>query len=304
MKKIFKGFSKLLTVILIFSITACTDKNITMKDREGNEFKAPKSVERIISTAPSNTEILVELGLSDNLVLVDDYSIGIEGLNEDVATMDFFNLNAEAIIAQNPDLIVVSGFSVIGDEDPYKTFSDAGISVVYVPVSNTINDIYEDIIFIGNLTDKSDKANEIVDNMKLEVESIKEIGSKIENKKSVYFEIGSGGQLYTFGNGNFLNEMIEIVGAENVFKDQEGWLAVSEESVIKENPDVILTNIPNYDEFNAVNDIKSRVGFENVKAILNGDVYGIDNDASSRGTSNIVVALKEIAKAIYPNEYK
>lgn len=304
MKKFLKGFSKLLAVLLIFSITACTNKNVTMKDREGNEFKLPESIDRIISTAPSNTEILVELGLSDNLVLVDDYSVGIEGLKEDVETMDFFNLNAEEIIAKDPDLIVVSGFSVIGDEVPYKTFSDAGISVVYIPVSNTINDIYEDIIFMGNLTNKSDKANEIVDKMKSEVEAIKEVGSKIEDEKSVYFEIGSGGQLYTFGNGNFLNEMIEIVGAENVFKDQDGWLAVSEEAVISSNPDVILTNIPSYDGFNSVDDIKSRVGFENVNAILNGDVYGIDNNSSSRGTHNIVKALKEIAKAIYPNEYK
>ena len=304
MKKILKGFSKLLAVLLIFSITACTNKNVTMKDREGNEFKLPESIDRIISTAPSNTEILVELGLSDNLVLVDDYSVGIEGLKEDVETMDFFNLNAEEIIAKEPDLIVVSGFSVIGDEDPYKTFSDAGITVVYIPVSNTINDIYEDIIFMGNLTNKSDKANEIVDKMKSEVEAIKEIGNKIENKKSVYFEIGSGGQLYTFGSGNFLNEMIEIVGAENVFKDQEGWLAVSEEAVISSNPDVILTNIPSYDGFNSVDDIKSRVGFENVNAILNGDVYGIDNDSSSRGTHKIVNGLKEMAKVIYPDEYK
>lgn len=304
MKKFLRGFSKLLAVFLIFSITACTNKNVTMKDREGNEFKLPESIDRIISTAPSNTEILVELGLSDNLVLVDDYSVGIEGLKEDVETMDFFNLNAEEIIAKDPDLIVVSGFSVIGDEDPYKTFSDAGITVVYIPVSNTINDIYEDIIFMGNLTNKSDKANEIVDNMKSEVEAIKEVGNKIENKKSVYFEIGSGGQLYTFGNGNFLNEMIEIVGAKNVFEDQEGWLAVSEEAVISSNPDVILTNIPSYDGFNSVDDIKYRAGFENVNAVLNGDVYGIDNNSSSRGTHNIVKALKEIAKAIYPNEYK
>lgn len=304
MKKILKGFSKILVVLLIFSITACTNKIVTMKDREGNEFKLPKSIDRIISTAPSNTEILVELGLSDNLVLVDDYSVGIEGLKEDVETMDFFNLNAEEIIAKDPDLIVVSGFSVIGDEDPYKTFSDAGITVVYIPVSNTINDIYEDIIFMGNLTNKSDKANEIVDKMKSEVEDIKEVGNKIENKKSVYFEIGSAGQLYTFGSGNFLNEMIEIVGAENVFKDQEGWLAVSEEAVISSNPDVILTNIPSYDNFNSIDDIKSRTGFENVNAILNGDVYGIDNDSSSRGTHKIVNALKEMAKVIYPDEYK
>lgn len=304
MKKILKGFSKLLTVVLIFSITACTNKSTTMKDREGNEFNVPKSIERIVVTAPSNTEILVELGLANNLILVDDYSVGIEGLNEDVKTMDFFNLNPEVIMAEDPDLIVVSGYSVIGDEDPYKIFSDAGIAVVYIPVSNTINDIYEDIIFIGNLTDKSDKANEIVDNMKSEVESIREIGNKIEDKKSVYFEIGSFGQLYTFGTGNFLNEMIDIVGANNIFKDQEGWLAVSEESVIVENPEVILTNVPAYEGFSSIDDIKSRVGFENVSAILNGYVYGIDTDSSSRATNNIVFALRQIAKAIYPNEYK
>lgn len=304
MKRILKSFSQLLIVVLMISITACTNKNITMKDREGNEFTSPDSIERIVSTAPSNTEILVELGLSDNLILVDDYSVGIEGLSENIETMDFFNLNAEEIMSMEPDLIVVSGYSITGDEDPYKVFSEAGITVVYIPVSNTINDIYEDIIFLGNLTDTSDKANEIVDNMKSEIESIKSIGSEIQDRKSVYFEIGSGGQLYTFGNGTFLNEIIELVGANNIFNDEEGWIAVSEEAVITKNPDVILTNVPDYNGASAIDDIKSRVGWENINAIKSGDVYGIDSNSSSRGTHNIIIALKEMAKAIYPNEYK
>ena len=304
MKRILKSFSQLLTVVLMISITACTNKNVTMKDREGNEFTSPASIERIVSTAPSNTEILLELGLSDNLILVDDYSVGIEGLSQNIETMDFFNLNAEEIMSMEPDLIVVSGYSITGDEDPYKVFSEAGITVVYIPVSNTINDIYEDIIFLGNLTDTSDKANEIVDNMKSEIESIKSIGSEIKDRKSVYFEIGSGGQLYTFGNGTFLNEIIELVGANNIFNDEEGWIAVSEEAVITKNPDVILTNVPDYNGASATDDIKSRVGWENINAIKSGDVYGIDSNSSSRGTHNIIIALKEMAKAIYPNEYK
>ena len=98
------------------------------------------------------------------------------------------------------------------------------------------------------------------------LDEIKEIGSKITDKKKVYFEIGPAPNLYSFGNSTFLNEMIELVGAENIFKDINGWTSPSEEAVIDANPDVILTNV-NYVE-NSIEEIKSRKGWENIKAIF------------------------------------
>lgn len=291
-------------VLSLSLLTGCGNTSKTMTDREGNEFTLPKKVEKIISTAPSNTEVLVELGLSDKLVGVDKYSADVEGVSEEIPQIDFRNPDAESIIALEPDMIIASGHNKVGDEDPFQLVKDAGITVVYIPSSTSIDGIYEDIDFIADITGTEKEGKELVESIKKEVEEVKAIGDTITDKKKVYFEIGSGSALYSFGNSTFLNEMIEIVGAENIFKDQESWISPSQEAVIDANPDVILTNVVATNGVSAVDEIKSRDGWDSITAVKEGQVYQIDKNSSSRPSQNIIKALKEMAKAIYPNEYK
>ena len=305
MKRTNKILSLLAALILSLGLFAgCGETNKTMTDREGNEFTLPNKIEKIISTAPSNTEVLVELGLADKLVAVDKYSSDVEGISEDLPQIDFRNPDAETIIALEPDIIIASGHNKVGDEDPFQLVKDAGITVVYIPSSDSIDGIYEDINFIAEVTKTEKEGKELVESMKKEVEDIRAIGEKITDKKRVYFEIGSGSALYSFGNSTFLNEMIELIGAENIFADQESWISPTPESVIDANPDVILTNVPETNGVTAVDDIKSRDGWDSINAVKEGSVYQIDKNSSSRPSQNIIKALKEIAKAIYPNEYQ
>ncbi len=304
MKKVLSLVATFVMAMMIF--VGCSSKPTTMKDREGNEFNVPKEVNTIISTAPSNTEVLVALGLADKLVAVDKYSADVEGVSEDIPKIDFRNPDAEAIIALNPDIVIASGHNKAGDEDPFALIKEAGIPVAYIPSSYSIDGIYGDIEFIANLTGTEKEGEELINSMKEDVESIKAIGDTITDKKSVYFEIGAGSGLYTFGNETFLNEMIETIGATNIFGDESSWITVTPEAVIDANPDVILANSPGTNEagLTAVEDIVSREGWDTVTAVKNGDVYQIDKNSSSRGSQNIIKALKEMAKAVYPNEYK
>ena len=303
-KKVLSLIATFVMAMMIF--VGCSNKPTTMKDREGNEFNLPKEVNTIISTAPSNTEVLVALGLADKLVAVDKYSADVEGVSEDIPKIDFRNPDAEAIIALNPDIVIASGHNKAGDEDPFALIKEAGIPVAYIPSSYSIDGIYGDIEFIANLTGTEKEGEELINSMKEDVESIKAIGDTITDKKSVYFEIGAGSGLYTFGNETFLNEMIETIGATNIFGDESSWITVTPEAVIDANPDVILANSPGTNEagLTAVEDIVSREGWDTVTAVKNGDVYQIDKNSSSRASQNIIKALKEMAKAVYPNEYK
>ena len=304
MKKVLSLVATFVMAMMIF--VGCSSKPTTMKDREGNEFNVPKEVNTIISTAPSNTEVLVALGLADKLVAVDKYSADVEGVSEDIPKIDFRNPDAEAIIALNPDIVIASGHNKAGDEDPFALIKEAGIPVAYIPSSYSIDGIYGDIEFIANLTGTEKEGEELINSMKEDVESIKAIGDTITDKKSVYFEIGAGSGLYTFGNETFLNEMIETIGATNIFGDESSWITVTPEAVIDANPDVILANSPGTNEagLTAVEDIVSREGWDTVTAVKNGDVYQIDKNSSSRASQNIIKALKEMAKAVYTNEYK
>lgn len=304
-----KKRSKILSVVfaMMFSLAlfaGCGKATKNMTDREGNEFTLPKKIEKIISTAPSNTEELVGLGLSDKLVAIDKYSADVEGVNTDLPQIDFRNPDAETIISLEPDIIIASGHNKAGEEDPFKLVKEAGIAVVYIPSSYSIDGIYEDIEFLAEITKTEKQGKEIVENMKKEVENIRAIGEKITDKKKVYFEIGSVPTLFSFGKDTFLNEMIQIIGAENIFANEDSWISPTPESVIAANPDVILTNVPDINGVKAVDGIKNREGWDSLNAIKDGQVYSVDKNASARPSQNAIKALKEMAKAIYPNEYK
>ena len=299
-----KKILALIMTLSIFVLSGCssqTDRMVT--DREGTEVNIPTKIEKIISTAPSNTEVLMALGLGDKLVAIDKYSTDIEGINTELPQIDFLNPDAETIIGLEPDIVIASGHNKTGSvEDPFKAISEAGIPVVYIPSSDSIDGIYKDIEFIADVVNERSKGKEIVDDMKAQVEEIKAIGDTITDKKSVYFEISPAPYLSSFGKSTFLNEMIEIIGAKNIFENEEGWISPTAEAIIDANPDVIITNA-GYME-NPTEEIKSRDAWENINAIKNNEVYLVDQNASSRPSQNVIKALKEMAKAVYPEHYE
>ena len=299
-----KKILALIMTLSIFVLSGCssqTDRMVT--DREGTEINIPTKIEKIISTAPSNTEVLMALGLGDKLVAIDKYSTDIEGINTELPQIDFLNPDAETIIGLEPDIVIASGHNKTGSvEDPFKAISEAGIPVVYIPSSDSIDGIYKDIEFIADVVNERSKGKEIVDDMKAQVEEIKAIGDTITDKKSVYFEISPAPYLSSFGKSTFLNEMIEIIGAKNIFENEEGWISPTAEAIIDANPDVIITNA-GYME-NPTEEIKSRDAWENINAIKNNEVYLVDQNASSRPSQNVIKALEQMAKAVYPEHYE
>ena len=292
-----KKILALIMTLSIFVLSGCssqTDRMVT--DREGTEVNIPTKIEKIISTAPSNTEVLMALGLGDKLVAIDKYSTDIEGINTELPQIDFLNPDAETIIGLEPDIVIASGHNKTGSvEDPFKAISEAGIPVVYIPSSDSIDGIYKDIEFIADVVNERSKGKEIVDDMKAQVEEIKAIGDTITDKKSVYFEISPAPYLSSFGKSTFLNEMIEIIGAKNIFENEEGWVSPTAEAII-------ITNA-GYME-NPTEEIKSRDAWENINAIKNNEVYLVDQNASSRPSQNVIKALEQMAKAVYPEHYE
>ncbi len=315
MKKIMS--MPLILIIIISMLTGCTSDNpketepatdptgvtstLPQTDRAGNEITVPQDITSIISMSPSITEVLVDLGFGDKIIAIDTYSEDIPGLPDGIPSFDMMAPDAEKLVSLNPDIVFATGMSMSKGNDPFKPIRDMGICLAYIPSSDSIQGIYDDIIFISDTMQVSQKGKEIVDNMKNKIAEVKKISDNITEKKTVYFEISASPSLYSFGEGVFLNEMIELIGATNILKDQESWIAVSDEVIVAANPDVIITNV-DYIE-NAVDEIKSRTGWENITAIKNNDVYYVDKDASSLSNHNIVKALEEMAKDIYPDKY-
>jgi iron complex transport system substrate-binding protein len=297
----------LIVLILVSFVLAGCQKNksssSTIADRLGNERSLPTDTDRIISTAPSNTEIIAALGMGDRLIAIDSYSGGIEGVNADALQIDFSYPDAEVIISLRPDLIIAAGHNITGGtDDPFKLIHDSGIPVFYVPTSKSIDDIYKDIAFIAQVLGVKERGEGLIGEMKSTVDEIAALAAGITDKTTVYFEISPAPYLYSMGKDTFMHQMIEIIGARNIFEDVTGWIAPGAESIIERDPDVILSNVDYVDD--PIGEIKSRDGFNTIKAVVNNRVYLIDSNASSRPTHNIVTALKQMVRAVYPDMYK
>ena len=270
-------------------------------DRAGNPIELPETIETILSLGPSNTEILTALGFGDKIIGTDSFSTDIPGLPAELPLFDMMSPDGEQMIALAPDVIFVTGMMQVDGLDPLGIVRDAGITVIYthsLRSSESIAGIIEDIRFIAAVMGASEQGEAIVREMESEVARIRAIAATISERKTVYFEIDAPPFMFSFGRGVFLHEMLEIIGAENVFADQNQWFSVADEAVLERNPDVILTNVSYLDD--PVGDILNRLGWESITAVSEGRVYVIDANASSRPSHNVVRALEEMARAVYP----
>ncbi|MCH5274400.1 MAG: ABC transporter substrate-binding protein [Lachnospiraceae bacterium] len=270
-------------------------------DPSGAEIIVPEEIDSIVVMAPSIAETVVALGYGDKIIAYDISSMGLEGLPENVPVFDLVEPDMEQLVSLKPDLLLVTNLSLYDESNPYQQLIDLGVCVACIPSSDSIADIQSDIAFIAAVLGESKKGDALIAQMQVEIDEIVAIAQGITEKKTVYFEISAAPYMYSFGKGVFLNEMIELIGAENILAGEEGWLSVSEESVVAANPDVILTNV-NYID-NPTQEIMERSGWDALAAVQNGDVYYIDNMASSLPNQNVVKAMRQMAEAIYPEYY-
>lgn len=282
-------------------ILAASDIAEKIIDREGHEVVVPTELNVIVSGAPSITEILCGLGLGGRIAAADTYSSDVEGISDSVCTLDMQNLNAEQIIALEPDVVFIGGISEAGGTSVTESLKTAGINVVNIPTSESVSAVKQDIEFLAAYTKTSEKGTEMIKEIDAVVTEIQAKASKLTEKKKVYFEISAAPYLYSCGSDTFIDELITMCGAENIYSAEKGWISNTEESVIEANPDVIITSVA-YDGYD-YKEILSRAGWDTISAVKNGCVYQLDTNAVSRPSQNIVKGIKLVAEAVYPELY-
>ena len=301
------------TMGCVFALAAgcCGAQTDISTDRSGNAITLPEQVESIISMAPSTTRVLLDLGLADKIAACDTYSFASYGseLSEDIPQFDMMTPDQEQIIALGADIIFTTGMSASHGTDVFEAVRESGACVADIPSSASLADIEEDIRFIGACVGMGEEADAIAEDMQNKIEELAEIGSSIpdEEKKSVLFELYTPSAdnpiIYTAGNGTYINEMLELIGARNVAADEtDQWPALSEEAAVAADPDVILTaDMYTPDVINA---ILTMSGWENVKAVVNSEVYQLSSDAVNQPNHHVVDAMIEMAKAVYPDRFE
>lgn len=272
-------------------------------DPSGAAVSIPERVNSIVVLAPSLAETVAALGLGDRVVGYDLNSVGLAGLPEDVPTFDTVNPDVEQLVALAPDVLLVSSLSLYDREAPYQPLIDAGVCVICVPTSESIDGLKSDIRFLAAALGAGEAGEVLLGELDERLDELAATSAAIpaEERRRVYFEISPAPYLYSTGGGTYLDEMIRWIGGENVLADQTGWLSVEGEAIVAANPDVIFTNVNYIDD--PVGEILSRDGWAGVTAVANGDVYYIDNKASALPNQNIVIAMRQMAQVLYPDYF-
>lgn len=276
-----------------------TDSSYTVVDDRGVEVKFDKVPEKVISLQPSNTEILFELGVGDKIIGVTEYDLYPEEAKKIERVSDSMKVNNERVMELNPDVVFAY---TIGGEEQMEQLEKAGIKVFVIEAASSIEEIYGDIHQIAEVMGVKEKGEEVINSMKSKIASIQEKTTNIKNKKKVYFEISPAPEIWSIGSGTFQQELIEIAGVDNIYKDQQGWFAVTEEDIIYRNPEAIVTTVNYVEDPKA--EILSRPGWNTITAVKNEEVYLLNADILDRPGPRIAEAVETIAKSIYPEIFE
>ncbi|MGI6123832.1 MAG: ABC transporter substrate-binding protein [Acetivibrionales bacterium] len=299
MKKVLFVF---IAIAIILTFSSCgsqqnTNESLVVIDSRGTEVTFDKTPEKIVSLMPSNTEILFALDCGDKLIAVSDYCNYPQETSDIPKLPSGEQLSIESIISLSPDVAIIGNMAAMADQ--VNQLEQAGVKVI-ITEANNLTDTYGIIEMLGTVMGKEKEAENIVKDMKNGFEKIKK---EVENKDSqkVYVEVSPLEYgLWSCGENTFIQELINIVGAKNIFDDIEGWAAVSEEQVIARNPDVILTtSSPLTGIEDPVGEILSRENWSQIEAVKNSKVVMLDSDMISRPGPRLLDAANELVKAIY-----
>jgi iron complex transport system substrate-binding protein len=239
---------------------------------------------RIVSLVPSATEIIY-------LLNADSFLVGIT--NQDnynkFKVGDMLNPDYEKIIKLKPSLVILT---LPLQKKILEEISKLNINTLIIS-PQSIDDIFKDIIRIGKILNKEKRALFLVDSLKSVLSEIKNNSKNLENNK-VFYEIWDN-PLWTAGNKTFINDALKILNLKNIFDDRDGYFIVSEEEIIKRNPDIIIIAHSNV----KISDVKNRKFWQNINAVKNNKIIIVDENSFNKPSPSLIGAIKFLSSQLY-----
>ena len=280
------------------------DSPITITDGTGNNVSFSEYPQRIVSIAPSCTEILFSIGLEDNIVgvpIYDNYSPEIQAAIDsgDIETVgDFQTISVESVVALDPDLILSKGGFQLTTANKFIELDKTVVIVIHEGFTGYLNDIS----LIGQITGNKQEAATLVAEIEADAQAIADKVNGLE-KPTVYVEYGS---MNSYGGQSVVNELITLAGGVNVFADYEGqYLSTSTEEILTANPDIIIISegvMSSYYECTP-EEIKGRESWDLLNAVINDDVYSVDENLITVAGPNIVYGIQQLAEIFHPTAF-
>lgn len=263
---------------------------LTVVDSYDHEIVIQSEPMRIVSCAPAVTEMLFELGEGDKVVGRTDfcnYPAEVSQI-ESVGMIDAPSI--EAIVALDPDLVIASS---IFTEDSYNALTDLGITVVVFHDEYDVDGVIDMVLSVGSIINAREIAEDMINRMTETIDSVRKSVSGLK-QPTVYYAMSFGeyGD-YTAGGDTYVHQMITEAGGDNIATDLTGW-SYSVEKLIEEDPDIIIVNQFMLEEFLAT------APYNELSAVKNGRVYGIDADLIERQGLRNAQGIKLLSELFYP----
>ncbi|MCY8986844.1 ABC transporter substrate-binding protein [Bacillus atrophaeus] len=272
---------------------------VKIDDASKQDVTIKTEPKKIVSLMPSNTEITYALGLGDKVIGVtknDTYPKEVKKV-EKVGDM---NVNVEKVISLKPNLVLAHESAISSSADAMKQLKDAGITVLTVNDAHSFQEVYQSIEMIGEATGAEDKADKLISSMKSDLQEIKDKAKTISEKdeKTVFVEVSPAPEIYTTGKDTFMNEMLNVIHAKNAASGQTGWVQMTDEAIVKLNPDAIVTA-----DGEKAADVEKRDGWNVINAVKHHNVYNVDPDLVTRSGPRLIEGVEELAESIYPDTF-
>ena len=272
-----------------FTITDSLGRAITIKNNHP---------QKIISLAPSNTEILYALGLEDRIAAVTQYSNYPPEAENKTSVGAYDNPNIEDIVALEPDLILATDAQSV---DIYEQLESRGLTVVAI-IPHDMDEVLTTITLIGKITGQDKEAASLVADMQKRIDAITEKTKQLTaaEKPRVFYCIWND-PIWTTGAGTFEDALIELAGGVNIAHELSGYVGMSLEAVVDANPQVMIAGVGmGTGEDLPLQFLQTESRFESSDARQNNRVYGVNMDIVARPGPRIVAALEEFFRVIHP----
>ncbi len=269
-----------------------TSNTVTVIDDENNVVTVKQPVNRIVSLAPSCTEILFALGLGKKIVgdtIYDDFPNATRNITK---VGGLTNISVDKIVNLTPDLVLSYPLNSPQSINQLKTL---GIPVLILDPKN-MQGILHDLVLVGYVTGTYSNATTLSEKLNSWLFSLYNVTSTIQAKEKMFY-LGWYPQLWTAGEDTFINEMIVLAGGINIASGGYSWYEMSKESLIMENPQWIILS---QDQKYLISQVENDSSLTNVTAIKEKNFLVLNDYLIQQPGPQMFVGIEIIFKTVYP----
>ena len=280
---------------------------LTLTDDADRSVTIEAEPERIVSLAPSNTEIVCALDACDALVGVPEFRDGyppeiLESIADLPVVVTFGPIDREAVVATDPDLVLAAGNELTPSDD-IAALADLGLDVL-VLYPESLAEVAADVTLVGAAIGRAEEAASVVADMEERTGEIREAVADRERPRTFYEVSIFEGTIYTAGDDSFLSSLIDEAGGEPIVGDALST-AISIEALVAADPELILLGDASYDPTITAESVAQRPGWGEMSAVRDGRVVPVSEDLLiTRPSHRIVDGLEALARHIHPDAFE